>query len=176
VRDKDFDRQLHDRLTLAEKDKHAAVELATAKAKAELQVTVSARDTELAALRAKLDASVNQQTLAVAEAVRAKQDELQELRLKVSAAEAEHKLSVSVAVAAVEKQRDDFARKLESKDTEQRLLESTLKQAHSAEVKSKDELIAYYKDFKAKLSTKMVGETLEQHCEIEFNRIRAAAF
>ena len=65
---------------------------------------------------------------------------------------------------------------MESKDTEQRLLESTLKQAHSAEVKSKDELIAYYKDFKAKLSTKMVGETLEQHCEIEFNRIRAAAF
>ena len=56
------------------------------------------------------------------------------------------------------------------------MLESSLKQTHSTELKSKEELIAYYKDFKTKLSTKMVGETLEQHCEIEFNRIRATAF
>jgi hypothetical protein len=56
------------------------------------------------------------------------------------------------------------------------LLESVLKEAHTAELRSKDEQIAYYKDLKAKLSTKMVGETLEQHCEIEFNRLRATGF
>lgn len=176
VRDSDFERQLHDRLELAEKDKRTAVELATTKVQAELQITAAARDAQLAELRAKLEASENKQSLAVADAVNGKNVEIQELRLRTSATEAEHKLAVSVAVTAVEKQRDDLARRLETKDTEQRLLESTLKQAHSTEIKSKDELIAYYKDFKAKLSTKMVGETLEQHCEIEFNRIRASAF
>ncbi len=53
---------------------------------------------------------------------------------------------------------------------------SSLKDKYENELKSKNEMIAYYKDMKAKLSTKMVGETLEQHCEYEFNRLRATAF
>jgi len=63
-----------------------------------------------------------------------------------------------------------------SKEAEKLLLESSLKDKYETELKTKDEMIAYYKDMKARLSTKMVGETLEQHCETEFNKLRATAF
>jgi hypothetical protein len=85
-------------------------------------------------------------------------------------------LAVNEAVSLIAKERDGLARDLSAKETEQKLLESRLKDTHMAEIKSKDEMISYYKDLKAKLSTKLVGESLEQHCEIEFNRIRAAGF
>jgi hypothetical protein len=106
-----------------------------------------------------------------------KQDiEIERLKAEIKSTEVEKQLAVKEAVTSVEKQRDDFARNLEAKETEQRLFESTIKEAHAAELKLRDEQIAYYKDFKAKMSTKMVGETLEQHCEIEFNRLRATGF
>jgi len=77
------------------------------------------------------------------------------------------------AVNKVEKERDELVGELKIKDTEKQLLESSLRDKYETELKSKDEMIAYYKDMKAKLSTKMVGETLEQHCETEFNKLRA---
>jgi len=115
-----------------------------------------------------------QSALAIAEVKQAA--EIERLTAQLSVAETEKQLAVTTAVIAVEKQRDALERDLEAKTTEQRLLESSLREAHAAEVKAKDEQIAYYKDFKARQSTKMVGESLEQHCEMEFNRIRAGAF
>jgi hypothetical protein len=85
-------------------------------------------------------------------------------------------LAVTQAVTVVEKQRDQLAGELRNRDTEKQLLESSLRDKYESELKSKDEMIAYYKDMKAKLSTKMMGETLEQHCETEFNKLRATAF
>lgn len=105
-----------------------------------------------------------------------KDSAIQELNAKLAASTIEKKLALTEAVSKIEKQRDELVHKLEVKDNEAKQIEWNLKQAHSAELKSKDEMIAYYKDFKAKLSTKMLGETLEQHCEIEFNRLRATAF
>jgi hypothetical protein len=139
--------KLESELEQAEKEKQNAVDLALAKAANELQLAASVKNSEIQELKSKLDASSIQQ-----------------------------KLAINEAVSVVEKDRDNIARQLEVKDTEHKLLEATLKQAHITELKSKDEMISYYKDFKAKLSTKMLGETLEQHCEIEFNRIRATAF
>ena len=194
VRDSEFDEQLNERLQLAEQDKRNAVELAQTKSANELQKTAAAKDAEIQSLTARLGAGEISQKLAVAEALSpiekkrdelatelqrvtaAKDAEIQGLKAKLGANAVEQKLAVTEAVNGVERQRDDFARRLEAKDTEQKLLETSLKQAHSTELRSKDELIAYYKDFKAKLSTKMIGETLEQHCEIEFNRLRATAF
>lgn len=147
VRDHQFEKELHDRLELLEKDKENAVKLAEAKTKSELQEEISKKDAELTRLQAKLESS-----------------------------ETEKKLELSEAVSKVEKERDSLANDLKAKDTEKQLLESTLKEKFESELKSKDEMIAYYKDMKAKLSTKMVGETLEQHCEIEFNKLRATAF
>ena len=194
VRDSEFDEQLNERLQLAEQDKRNAVELAQTKSANELQKTAAAKDAEIQSLTARLGAGEISQKLAVAEALSpiekkrdelatelqrvtaAKDAEIQGLKAKLGANAVEQKLAVTEAVNGVERQRDDFARRLEAKDTEQKLLETSLKQAHSTELRSKDELIAYYKDFKSKLSTKMIGETLEQHCEIEFNRLRATAF
>jgi hypothetical protein len=95
---------------------------------------------------------------------------------ELKSSEVEHQLAVLEAVGAVERERDDLARNLQSKDTEQKLLEIVLKEQHGAEVKLLNETINTYKDFKARLSTKLVGETLEQHCEVEFNRLRSAAY
>jgi len=105
-----------------------------------------------------------------------KEAEIAELRAKLDNASIEVRLAVTEAVNKVEKERDELAGKLEVKDTEVRLVESTLKDKYENELKNKDEMIAYYKDLKAKASTKMLGETLEQHCEIEFERLRATAF
>ena len=102
--------------------------------------------------------------------------EIERLKAELAATATEKELAVTTAVTSIEKQRDALARDLEAKATEQQLRESSLREAHAAEVKAKEEQIAYYKDFKAKQSTKMVGESLEQHCEIEFNRVRAGAF
>ena len=176
VRDSEFKQQINERLELAEKEKHTAVELATSKLREEAQVTLADRDSRLAEFKAKLEGSEINKSLAVNQAVAKKDFEIQELNSKLTVSDLRQQLAVTDAVGIVAKKRDDLARSLQSKDTEHKLLESNLKSAHSVELKSKEELISYYKDFKAKLSTKMVGETLEQHCEIEFNRIRASAF
>ena len=105
-----------------------------------------------------------------------KEAQIVELKAKMHVQDVEKQLAVTEAVNKVEKEKETLANELKSKDTEKQLLEVSLKDKYMAELKSKDEMIAYYKDMKAKLSTKMIGETLEQHCEIQFNQIRATAF
>lgn len=139
--------RLTEQLRSSEASKENAIELVAAKAETTLKEEAAKKDAEIERLKAELNAT-----------------------------EVAKQLAVKEAVTSVEKHRDDLARNLEAKEAEQKVLESSLKEAHAAELKSKDEQIAYYKDFKAKQSTKMVGESLEQHCEIEFNKIRATAF
>ena len=136
VHDKEFEKAINDRLSLAEADKKNALELAKA-----------SKDAEIAKLKADLDAS----TLA-------------------------SKLAITEATAKIEKERDELASKIREKDFEQKIQENAINEKYQLELKTKDEQIEYYKDLKAKLSTKMVGETLEIHCETEFNLIRAAGF
>jgi hypothetical protein len=85
-------------------------------------------------------------------------------------------LELNVALGAVEKERDDLKRDLETKGFEQKFLETSLKEKYETQIKDRDDAIERLKDLKARLSTKMVGESLEQHCEIEFNRLRATGF
>jgi hypothetical protein len=183
VRDTEFDQQLHDRLEFTEREKRDAVELAKAKLAGDMQKAAAAKDAELKELKAKLEAGEVAQKLAVAEAANVLKDEaarkdveIERLKTELMVAETAKQLAVTAAVGAIEKQRDDLARNLEAKEAEKKLLEASLRERHSSEIRAKDEQIAYYKDFKTKQSTKMVGESLEQHCEIEFNRLRATAF
>lgn len=161
-------------------EKNSAVQLAEEKTKNDLQADAAKKDAEIAEL-----ISSKQSLLAELQAkqeneltgLKARKDaEIAKLQSMLEAAEIEKKLALTEAVNKLEKERDELASKLESKDTEQKLLASSLKDKYEGELKSKDEMIAYYKDMKAKLSTKMVGETLEQHCEYEFNRLRSTAF
>jgi hypothetical protein len=169
VRDHEFERELLERIEMLEKDKESAVKLAEANTRNQLQADAAKKDAEIAELKAQKD-------LALEKLQSLKDAELAELRARLQSIETEKKLAVTEAVTKVEKERDELASELKGKDTEKQLLESSLKDKYESELKTKDEMIAYYKDMKAKLSTKMVGETLEQHCEIEFNKLRATAF
>ncbi|OGM24334.1 hypothetical protein A2627_02745 [Candidatus Woesebacteria bacterium RIFCSPHIGHO2_01_FULL_39_28] len=169
VRNSEFDKELHDRLEIAEKDKESAVKLAQEKTKNEFLSSISKKDTELTELKAEKNALL-------AELKSEKDTEIARLQAKLESSETEKKLAVNEAVSKVEKERDELKGDLKSKETEKQLLEKSLKEKYEVELRTKDEAIAYYKDMKAKLSTKMVGETLEQHCEIEFNKLRATAF
>lgn len=216
VHDSEFERQLHERLELAEQDKRNAVEIATTKATSELEKIAATKDAEIQRLNAQLDAGVVAQKLAVTEALNelererdklanelkqtkleeqsaiklaearltnemqkiaaAKDAEIQELKTKFGTLEVTQKLAITEAVNVVEKQRDELKNNLERVQLEKQLAESSLKDKYETQIKDRDEAIERLRDMKARLSTKMVGETLEQHCETEFNRIRATAF
>ena len=176
VRDHQFEEELHKRLDIAEKEKENAIKLAEANITNTLQKDLAKRDAELAELKANKDREL-------IELEAKKETELAEIKSKINNAELEKKLAVTEAVNKIEKERDELAGELKSKDTEKQLLETSLKEKYATELKTKDDIIkmkdeeiALRKDMKVKLSTKMVGETLEQHCETEFNKLRATGF
>ena len=176
VRDHKFEEELQNRLNLAEKEKVNAIKLAEANLKNSQQVELTNKDKEIAFLKANNERNLSEQ---LAE----KNTLLTEMKAKLENAETEKKLSVTEAIQKIEKERDDLANNIKLKEAEKQLLEKSLSEKHTAELKAKDDIIkmkdeeiALRKDMKLKLSTKMLGETLEQHCEIEFNKLRATAF
>jgi len=194
VRDSEFEQQLHERLELAEKDKRNAVELARNKVGSDMQKAAAAKDAEIQELKAKLNAGEVTRKLAVTEALnavekerdalaneleQAKQDNQAASKLaeaKLGANEVAQKLAITEAVSEVEKERAELKNGLEQAKLEKQLAEKALKDKYETQIKDRDDAIERLRDMKARLSTKMVGETLEQHCDTEFNRIRATAF
>lgn len=176
VRDHQFEEEILHRLALAEKEKESAVKLAEANIKNALQEQLAKKDQELAYLKAKKEIELSQK-------LSQKDNELLQLKSKIENAEVEKKLAVNEATKKVEKERDDLVNAIKIKETEKELLKKSLTEQYLTElkekdaiIKHKDEEIALRKDMKLKLSTKMIGETLEQHCETEFNKLRATAF
>ena len=154
VRDQKFEEEIHARLQLAEQSKIDAIKLTEANVKNTIQQTISEKDKQLADLKAELEK-----------------------------AEMQKRIDITEAVKRIEKERDDLANKIQNKELEKQVLEKNLIEKFNSEIKAKDEIIKikdqeidFRKDLKQKLSTKMLGETLEQHCEIEFNKLRATAF
>lgn len=216
VRDKEFDKQLHERLALAEADKQSAIELAKTKLMAELEKNTLGKEVEIQQLKEKLEASKLAQDLAVTQALKniekerddlarlieqmkadmqtqqnfsqikfetnlqktasEKDAEIAQLKAQLNAVSTEKSLAVTQAVIAVERERDELKNHLERSQLEKQLAETALKDKYETQLKDREYEIERLRDMKAKLSTKMVGETLEQHCEIEFNRLRATAF
>ena len=138
---------LANELEQARRDKQAASELAAARLLNELQKAAAMKDAEIQGLKAEL-----------------------------SAKEVAQKLAVTEAVGAVEKEREELKSGLERAELENQLAEKSLKDKYETQIRDREDTIERLRDLKARLSTKMVGETLEQHCETEFNRIRATAF
>ncbi len=134
-------------LEQAKRDKQAASELADTRLSKELQEAAVTKDTEI-----------------------------QDLNARLGASEVAQKLAITDAVSAVEKERDELNNSLARTELEKQLSEKSLKDKYETQIKDRDDAIERLRDMKARLSTKMVGETLEQHCETEFNRIRATAF
>jgi hypothetical protein len=203
-------------LELVKQDKRNAVELAETKALNEAQKDAAARNAQIQELKARIDAEEAARKLAISEAVGAaekerdalanelqlaKQDKLsavelaqaksagesqkdvaakdaqiQELKAKINSEEALKKLAITEAVSAVEKDRDKLKGDLEKAELEKQLSEQCLKDKYETQIKDRDDAIERLRDMRTRLSTKMIGETLEQHCETEFNRIRSTAF
>ena len=191
VRDSAFEQQLHERLALAEQDKRYAVELARTSVTIELQQAAVARDSEIQDLKARLDAGEIARKLAeqaasdlaksrldaeLQRSAATKDAEIQGLRAKLDALELAQKLATIEAVGALEMEREELKGALARAALEKQLAEKSLKDKYETQIKDRDDAIERLRDMKARLSTKMVGETLEQHCETEFNRIRATAF
>lgn len=151
IRDKEFERDLSSRVSELEehlKEKHG-LELEAQKNQIKLEVK-DAHEKELQKLREQLKKA---------------EEKSQKLQTQIDSAEDRKKLAVLEAVKKVEDEKRDIESELEQEKNRGRIL-----------LEQKDEQIAYYKDMKTRMSTKMVGESLEQHCEIEFNRLRATAF
>lgn len=147
VRDQEFAKQLQERLSVAENDKLNAVKVAQLNAEQHWQELSMSKDKEIESLKA--DLRVNQVS---------------------------RQLEIKEAVAAAEKDRDAATNALKQAQFEKRLSENALRETYETKIRDRDETIDRLRDMKARLSTKMIGETLEQHCENEFNRLRAAAF
>ena len=256
VRDKDFDKQLHERLEQAKRENSKIRELDQAQAEQTLQKTKSAKDAQIQELQAKLESEQAAKELAVSEALRKVEKEKDDLSAKLDKAESEKQQALDLAEAnskselqkaaadkdaeivklqnqldafelqkrqelaqalsPVEKERDDFKGRLErlqlEKESEEKLSKEqlksqlqavvadkdseiaelkssldkaelqgkieakSLKERYEVQIQDRDDQIERLRDLKAKLSTKMVGETLEQHCQIEFNKLRSTAF
>ena len=135
------------------------------------QLEQAKRDSEAAAALAQTQRLADLQQANAASAA-----EIQALRAQLDAATKDQQLAVTQALSEVEKQRDEFKNRFDQALLEKRLAEQSLKEKYELQIKEREDAIERLKDLKAKLSTKMVGETLEQHCETEFNRLRATAF
>jgi len=176
VRDHQFEEELGKRLKLADNEKESAIKLAEATLKNKMQEDLAKKDKELLELKAKTEKDF-------ADQLAKKETELASAKSKLENAETEKKLSVTEAVQKIEKERDELSNNLKNKETESQLLVNSINEKFATELKTKDEIIkmkdeeiTLRKDMKLKLSTKMIGETLEQHCETEFNKLRATAF
>lgn len=112
----------------------------------------------------------------VQETAATKDAEIQGLRSQLFAKEISQKLAVTEAVSQIEKDRDILKTELKQAELEKQLAEKSLKDKYETQLKDRDDAIERLRDMKARLSTKMIGESLEQHCETEFNRIRSTAF
>lgn len=187
VRGSEFDKELHERLELAGQEKQRAIELAEAKAAGELQKASAAKEAEIQALNAKLEAEevASKSAVELAEAKLAarfsdqlaeKAAEVEKLKASIQASDQAKQLAVIEATTRVEKERDRLKADLEMAGVQKALGEKALQDKYETQLKDRDVAIERLRDMKARLSTKMVGETLEQHCETEFNRIRATAF
>ena len=180
VRDEAFESEIANRLQLAEDDKRNAVELAESKAANAARDDAVKKDSEIQQLRAQLDTVATKQELAVTQAVtdiKNKRDvEVAELKAVIASRDTSEALAITQAVGTVEKERDQLQADLNLAKSEEAIKASALKDKYENQIHERDEAIERLRDMKAKLSTKMLGETLEQHCETQFNQLRATAF
>lgn len=158
VRDSEFDKQLHERLELASKEKQNAIELTKEKTINQMRDDASKKIKEASENLAERDKLIAQ------------------LKAQIDANEVKEKLAINEAVNDIEKERDELRNNLKETHLKSELAENSLKDKYETQIKDRDDAIERLKDMKARLSTKMIGETLEIHCETEFNRIRSTAF
>lgn len=183
VRDAEFHTELAERIRGIEKANRQETELALSEERAKKDVEIAALREENAKLTERTKAGETEKALAVETALSESRQEIEKLRAVLAAKDSESALSKKTAELEKKEALSDCAReidelhhRLNEAEKDRELREKNLRENFELQLRSKDETIRFYKDLKARLSTKMVGETLEQHCETEFNRLRATGF
>ena len=183
VRTAEFEKELNARLSDAEKAKAVEIKLAKAEVSQQANEAAGQKDAEIQRLKNEINVAHAAQALAIANAANEAQEALGEKNVQIERLKAEidragttQELALEKAVTAVKQRLDQAENKLALQDAERKVTEAALKESHSNEIALKDGVIDRLMDWKAKLSVKLLGETLEQHCETEFNRVRALAF
>lgn len=147
VRDKEFEKEILERQRVYRAEKDSAIQIAVSKIESEKDKQLAEKDIEISQLKGELELKKTSTDLAIRNAVQEKETTILELQSQIRLSEKEWTLK-----------------------------EKSLCEKHVDEIRRREDEIAYYKDFKARQSTKMIGESLEQHCEMEFNKLRATAF
>ena len=183
IQDNEVKTALKEKESLWKANEEKSVELATIKAEKHFQHEMARQEKEKTKVISHLEQElevlrneIKQRDAVLQTELAKKETQIAEQKALIQTAETKKQLEIRETVAEIEKERDTLRSTLRTKDTEHQLSERTLKDQYENILKIKEEQIAYYKDLKAKLSTKMVGETLEQHCEIQFNQLRSTAF
>lgn len=176
IRDKEFDKEISSREEQHKVDRENAVKLAEAHIKEELGQELNRKDLEISELKLSLkvneEKTINKVEKEYQEQINKLQLQITELKSKMQLQESKSELDIQKAVSEKNQKISDLSSELALKRKEFELKETTIKESYENKLKDKDDQIAYYKDFKAKQSTKMIGESLEQHCNVEFNRLR----
>lgn len=184
VRDHTFEEELNERKAQFQSELESAVKLAKADTEKKLLEQVNQLKMANANLETRIQSSEEEKKQAVQLTKAAVEKEytskISELTLSKTKLEndlklkdTENKLAVEQAISAKDKTIDSLSNELSLKEKEFQLKETSMKESYESKLKDKDEQIAYYKDFKARQSTKMIGESLEQHCSTEFNKLRS---
>ena len=187
VRDHQFEEELQTRLHLAEQEKLNAIQLTEANLKNIWQEEITKKEREIADLKAKNELELVEKLATkereLAEQIRSSETKIAQFQTQIEKSNLEQKIQVQNAVQKIEKERDALANTIKTKELEKELLEKSLTEKFTADLKTKEEIIklkdeelAFRIDMKKKLSTKMIGESLEIHCENEFNKLRSTAF
>ena len=176
IRDNEFEREIKTREKQFQDDKEKTLKIQEAELKNETAKEINKRDIEINELKNKLKISETDITTKLekkySKELSNKTLEIVDLKNIIKLKEKEEELKIKNALVEKEKEISELNTKIETTKNEHILKEQNLKEKYEDKIKDKDEQIAYYKDFKAKQSTKMIGESLEQHCNNEFNKLR----
>nr|WP_314228502.1 DUF2130 domain-containing protein [uncultured Kingella sp.] len=187
VRTQEFQAEVHERLAQAQAQAKSELAAQQAQDKQQYNQALAQKEAQIAALSHQLANHEKDNQLAIANISSSLKTELAEKARQITELQTqnqaiakrmtlERELAIREALSAKERELSALAVQLQLRDSENQLAQNALRERYEIQLKHKDEEVAFYKDFKARQSTKMVGESLEAHCETEFNRIRAMAF
>lgn len=183
VRTSEFNNEVHEKLEQIKAQHTSEVALIEERSQNQLQKELARMEQVITELKAKNEASSQSEKIAVADVEKAMREDIIErdkqialLNNRLQSLEESKKMEIVQALSQKEKELLETQHKIELLQKETEIEKASIKEKFDLELRQKEETIAFYKDFKAKQSTKMIGESLEQHCEIEFNKLRMTAF
>ena len=180
VRSQEFEKEIHEKLAQVNQQHSTDIKLHEEQIKNKFQEELAEKDAEISSLKNSLKNKTTELTSAkdaeIAKIELTKNEEITRLKTELAKSDAAKELAISKAILPIKEERDQLKNDLRAKNAENKIREQSIKDKYEGALQLKDEEIERLKEFKEKLSTKMLGETLEQHCEIEFNKLRATGF